>query len=131
MIVDIIRIEQGLVTYRNTFPGGPAAFFADVTQVTFVVKNIIYTMQTMIGDGIVVRTIFICPIATFLTYEMSLRAKDLSMLRRLAICVDYYCTESVVVRYHRLGHNRVQGVVHLMLHQSVWLYCSLQYFTGN
>jgi hypothetical protein len=54
MIVDIIRIEQGLVTYRNTFPGGPAAFFADITQVTFVVKNIIYTMQTMIGDGIVI-----------------------------------------------------------------------------
>ncbi|KAG1850797.1 hypothetical protein DFJ58DRAFT_746360 [Suillus subalutaceus] len=54
MIVDIIRVEQGLVTYRNTFPGGPEAFFADIAQVTFVVKNIIYTMQTMVGDGMVI-----------------------------------------------------------------------------
>jgi hypothetical protein len=54
MIVDIIRIEQGLVTYRDTFPGGPAAFFADISQITFVVKNIIYTMQTMVGDGMVI-----------------------------------------------------------------------------
>lgn len=54
MIVDIIRVEQGLVMYRDTFPGGPQAFFADVTQVTFVIKNIIYTMQTMLGDGMVI-----------------------------------------------------------------------------
>ncbi|KAG1898785.1 uncharacterized protein F5891DRAFT_1144498 [Suillus fuscotomentosus] len=59
MIVDIIRIEEGLVTYRDTFPGGPAAFFADVTQITFVVKNIIYTMQTMLGDGMVIYRCYI------------------------------------------------------------------------
>ncbi|KAG2141397.1 uncharacterized protein EDB93DRAFT_632469 [Suillus bovinus] len=54
MIVDIIRVEQGLVTYRNTFPGGPVAFFADVTQITFMVKNTIYTLQTMLGDAMVI-----------------------------------------------------------------------------
>ncbi|KAG2104366.1 uncharacterized protein F5147DRAFT_579959 [Suillus discolor] len=54
MIVDIIHLEEGLVTYRDTFPGGPAAFFADVTQITFVVKNIIYILQTMLGDGMVI-----------------------------------------------------------------------------
>ncbi|KAG1798261.1 uncharacterized protein HD556DRAFT_1354430 [Suillus plorans] len=59
MIVDIIRIEEGLVTYRDTFTGGPAAFFADVTQITFVVKNIIYTMQTMLGDGMVIYRCYI------------------------------------------------------------------------
>ncbi|KAG2340514.1 hypothetical protein BDR05DRAFT_937670 [Suillus weaverae] len=59
MIVDIIRIEQGLVTYRDTFPGGPAAFFADVAQVTFVIKNIIYTLQTMLGDGMVIYRCYI------------------------------------------------------------------------
>lgn len=59
MIVDIIRIEQGLVTYRDTFPGGPQAFFADVSQVTFVIKNIIYTMQTMVGDGMVIYRCYI------------------------------------------------------------------------
>ncbi|KAG1886506.1 hypothetical protein F4604DRAFT_1721975 [Suillus subluteus] len=54
MVVDIIRIEQGLVTYRNTFPGGPPAFFADVAQETFVIKNVIYTFQTMLGDGVLI-----------------------------------------------------------------------------
>ncbi|KAG0695029.1 hypothetical protein DFH29DRAFT_859067 [Suillus ampliporus] len=54
MVVDIIRIEEGLVTYRDTFPGGPPAFFADVAQNTFVNKNLIYTLQTMLGDGIVI-----------------------------------------------------------------------------
>ncbi|KAG0707141.1 hypothetical protein DFH29DRAFT_797176 [Suillus ampliporus] len=54
MIVDIIRIEEGLVTYRDTFPGGPPAFFADVAQNTFVIKNGIYTLQTMLGDGMVI-----------------------------------------------------------------------------
>lgn len=52
--MDIYRIEQGLVVQRNTFPGGPPAFFADVTQPTFIMKNIVYTLQTLLGDGVVV-----------------------------------------------------------------------------
>lgn len=52
--MDIYRIEQGLVAQRNTFPGGPPAFFADVTQPTFVMKNAVYTLQTLLGDGVVV-----------------------------------------------------------------------------
>jgi hypothetical protein len=59
MIVDVARIEDGLVKYRDTFPGGPPAFFADVAQGTFVVKNVIYVMQTLLGDGVVVSPIFI------------------------------------------------------------------------
>jgi hypothetical protein len=54
MIVDIIRLEDGLVKYRDTFPGGPAAFFADVSQMTYVVKNAIYILHTLLGDGVVV-----------------------------------------------------------------------------
>ena len=54
MIVDIVRIDEGLVKYRNTFPGGPLAFFGDVAQNTFVIKNAIYTLQTLVGDGVVV-----------------------------------------------------------------------------
>jgi hypothetical protein len=60
MIVAIVRAEDGLVKYRNTFPGGPPAFFADVAQVTFVAKNAIYIMQTLLGDGVVVSSIFVC-----------------------------------------------------------------------
>lgn len=54
IIIDIIRIEQGLVVQRNTFPGGPQAFFADVAQTTFISKNSIYTLQTLLGDGVVI-----------------------------------------------------------------------------
>ncbi|KAG1722346.1 hypothetical protein EDB19DRAFT_464652 [Suillus lakei] len=54
MVVDIIRIEDGLVTYRDTFPGGAAAFFADVSQETYVIKNVIYIFQTLLADGVVI-----------------------------------------------------------------------------
>ncbi|KAG2144352.1 hypothetical protein DEU56DRAFT_732818 [Suillus clintonianus] len=54
VVVDIIRLEDGLVKYRDTFPGGPAAFFQDISQPTFVAKNLIYALQTMIGDGVVI-----------------------------------------------------------------------------
>ncbi|KAG1725762.1 hypothetical protein EDB19DRAFT_1643854 [Suillus lakei] len=54
MVVDIIRVEDGLVKYRDTFPGGPAAFFADVAQETFVVKTAIITMHTLLGDAVVI-----------------------------------------------------------------------------
>ncbi|KAG1842252.1 hypothetical protein DFJ58DRAFT_666040 [Suillus subalutaceus] len=54
LVVDIIRIEEGLVKYRNTFPGGPVAFFADDTQETYVIKSAVVVMQTLLGDGVVV-----------------------------------------------------------------------------
>ena len=28
-MVDMVRVENGSVKYRDTFPGGPAAYFAD------------------------------------------------------------------------------------------------------
>jgi len=59
IIVDIVRVEEGLVRYRDAFPGGPPAFFADVAQVTFVIKNAIYVMQTLLGDGVVVSLVFV------------------------------------------------------------------------
>jgi hypothetical protein len=54
MVVVIIHVERGLVKYRDTFPGGPVAFFTDVTQDTFVIKNAIYSAQTLLGDGVVI-----------------------------------------------------------------------------
>jgi hypothetical protein len=58
IIIDIIRIEQGLVIQRNSFPGGPVAFFADVTQSTFISKSAVFTLQTLLGDGVVVSKCF-------------------------------------------------------------------------
>ncbi|KAG9313806.1 hypothetical protein JVU11DRAFT_6167 [Chiua virens] len=50
-MIDIIRIVQGLILYRDT-PTGPTGYFADVSQWTFIAKNYIYTVQTLIGDGV-------------------------------------------------------------------------------
>lgn len=56
MVIDIIRTYEGLVQYRNTFqPDGPISYFSDVSQWSFVYKNLIYTLQTLVGDGVVVR----------------------------------------------------------------------------
>lgn len=54
MIIDIIRTEEGLVQQRSTFDNGPIAFFADVAQWSFVYKNLLYTLQTLVGDGVVI-----------------------------------------------------------------------------
>ncbi|KAG1783917.1 hypothetical protein EV702DRAFT_1056252 [Suillus placidus] len=54
IVVGIIHLEDGLVKYRLTFPGGPEAFFAYTPQGTFVAKNAIYILQTLVGDGVVI-----------------------------------------------------------------------------
>ncbi|KAI0368716.1 hypothetical protein BV20DRAFT_947415 [Pilatotrama ljubarskyi] len=54
MIIDIVRICDGLVWYRDTFQGGPIAFFALPSQSTFVAKNIVYSIQTLLGDGVLI-----------------------------------------------------------------------------
>ena len=54
----MIRIMEGLILYRDTWPGGPVAFFADVSQWTFVYKNYVYTAQTLLGDGVIVSLFF-------------------------------------------------------------------------
>ena len=59
LIIDIIRIIEGLILYRDTYPGGPTSFFASVSQWTFVSKNYLYTVQSLIGDGVMVSFIFV------------------------------------------------------------------------
>lgn len=53
-IIDIIRIIEALILYRDTYPGGPIAFLSDVSQWTFVSKNFVYAIQTLIGDSVIV-----------------------------------------------------------------------------
>ncbi|CDO71834.1 hypothetical protein BN946_scf184939.g58 [Trametes cinnabarina] len=54
MIIDIVRTCRGFVSERDTFPGGPVAFFAQPSESTFVAKNAVYTVQTVLGDGILI-----------------------------------------------------------------------------
>lgn len=54
MVVNIIRAEDGLVRDRDMYPAGPAAYFADVSQQTYVIKHSFYVMQTLLADGVVI-----------------------------------------------------------------------------
>ncbi|KAG2338939.1 hypothetical protein BDR05DRAFT_892576 [Suillus weaverae] len=54
IVLNIIRTEYGLVTYRDTYQGGPAAYFADVSQKTYVIKTSIYVLQTLLGDAVAI-----------------------------------------------------------------------------
>lgn len=51
IVVNIIRVQDGLVNYRDTFQGGPEAFFSDVTERTYIVKHMLYVLQTLLADG--------------------------------------------------------------------------------
>jgi hypothetical protein len=66
MIVNIIRVEDGLVKYRDTYPGGPVAFFADPSQKTLLILRGLYVLQTMLADGVVVRSSFYLPTQSLL-----------------------------------------------------------------
>jgi hypothetical protein len=93
IVVDIIRLEDGFVKYRDTFPGGPAAFFQDISQPTFLTKNILFAFQTMLGDGVLVCLNFH---VSWKSMGLNLE-KDLSLLRRLAIRLGYHPTKPAVV----------------------------------
>lgn len=54
IIVDIVRVEYAFVSYRSTYPGGPSAFLADVSQQTYVLKHAFYVLQTLLADGVVI-----------------------------------------------------------------------------
>jgi len=58
IIINVIRTDQGFIVQRNIYPGGPPAFFADSSQPTFVSKNSVYVVQTVLGDAVAVSRIF-------------------------------------------------------------------------
>ena len=60
LVIHIIRVMYGLILYRDTWPGGPVGYFSDVSQWTFTVKNHVYTVQTLIGDGVIVSVFSLC-----------------------------------------------------------------------
>ncbi|KAG2356403.1 hypothetical protein BDR07DRAFT_1492016 [Suillus spraguei] len=54
IVINIIRTGDGLVKYRDTFPGGPDEYFDDVSQVTYLAKDVLYIMQTLLADGVLI-----------------------------------------------------------------------------
>lgn len=49
----LVRLIQGFIEFRDA-PGGPAAFVADTSAPVNVAKIIIHTINSIIGDSIVV-----------------------------------------------------------------------------
>ncbi|KAJ6598008.1 hypothetical protein B0H10DRAFT_735018 [Mycena sp. CBHHK59/15] len=54
IVVDVKRIYSGLVLFRDSYPGGPPAWFANGSDPSFVFKNAVYSFQTALGDGVVI-----------------------------------------------------------------------------
>ncbi|KAG2142365.1 hypothetical protein DEU56DRAFT_260171 [Suillus clintonianus] len=54
IVANIARIYDGLVKYRDTYPGGPVAFFADPTQITLAIMHVFYVLQTLLADGVMI-----------------------------------------------------------------------------
>ncbi|KAJ6529005.1 hypothetical protein B0H19DRAFT_968826 [Mycena capillaripes] len=52
--VDFNRLVVGFVTLGNSYPGGPTAWFSNPSQRSFIIKNAVYTFQTVLGDGVVI-----------------------------------------------------------------------------
>ena len=55
MVNNVIRLREGVLTMGPNEPGGPEAYFANVTERTFVIKSVLYNAQTLILDFAVVR----------------------------------------------------------------------------
>jgi hypothetical protein len=53
MIVNIIRLYNGFIHSEHA-RGGPASYFARISQRTFTTKVAIYSIQTLLGDGVMV-----------------------------------------------------------------------------
>ncbi|KAI8977818.1 hypothetical protein BD414DRAFT_445877 [Trametes punicea] len=54
MAVNITRLFQGFLTQGPFLPGGPEQFFAVVSEPTFVAKSVLYNVQTLILDAVVI-----------------------------------------------------------------------------
>lgn len=54
--VNYTRIIRAFITSRNA-PGGPAAYFNQLSEFTQIFGSTLYVAQTLIGDAVVVSTL--------------------------------------------------------------------------
>lgn len=97
MIIDIIRVENGLVLQRDSYLGGPTAFFSNAADWTFVVKNILFIVQTLLGDGVVVDTR--APSYLLLPLTLTNNILDISLLRCMEVLQNHCLVMLYVARY--------------------------------
>lgn len=58
--INYTRIIKAFIIYRNA-PGGPAAFFNQLSEFTQIFGSTVYVAQTLIGDSVVVRLNYSTP----------------------------------------------------------------------
>ncbi|KAK0224326.1 hypothetical protein IW262DRAFT_1459382 [Armillaria fumosa] len=54
MIVDVHHVLSGFVYRNNSLEGGPSVYFSDVSEVGFLLKISVYSVQTALADAIVI-----------------------------------------------------------------------------
>ncbi|KAG1737011.1 hypothetical protein EDB19DRAFT_1008378 [Suillus lakei] len=104
MVVVIVHVENGLVKYRDTFPGGPVAFFTDITQNTFVIKNAIYTLQTLLGDGVV---IYRCYVVWQSVWVIILPCMMWCGVAASGVCSVYYFSQASIAEIENFFASRI------------------------
>ncbi|KAJ7653196.1 hypothetical protein DFH06DRAFT_1093434 [Mycena polygramma] len=77
---DVWRIYDGFITFRDSYPGGTAAWFSNLREPSFIVKSIIYSVQTALGDGVVIYRCYMV--------RRSVRAIVLPVMLWLAFCAS-------------------------------------------
>lgn len=90
--MNIARVRRGFLSIGPTLEGGPEEFFLRVSEITFIVKSVLYNAQTLILDGVMVR------ITVKVVQNPNLIHVDLSHLCGLAKPDSHYFTMSRVVR---------------------------------
>ena len=60
MAVNIARMYEGFITNGPRNPGGPEGYFSNISQTTFIVESVLYNMQTLILDAVVVCSFHTC-----------------------------------------------------------------------
>lgn len=65
--VNFTRIIKAFIIFKNE-PGGPAAFFNELSEFTQIFGSTIYIGQTLIGDGVAVCIILATDYLIFLSY---------------------------------------------------------------
>ncbi|THU98890.1 hypothetical protein K435DRAFT_720256 [Dendrothele bispora CBS 962.96] len=65
VIVDLIRLKIGFIDLRDTYRGGPSAYFSSATEPMFLLRSAFYLAQTLLADAVLVyrcHTVW-CPVS--------------------------------------------------------------------
>jgi len=53
-VIVAVRLNDGMVVQRDTFPGGPAVYFTIITEKFFFLQSLFYVTETILADSVVI-----------------------------------------------------------------------------